>query len=168
MASVPQRTGGHQDKQASVALPLKRRRNRAKIKGRRVSGQFVMLPLAVIERFHGLSPAAVKLLIELFSQYNGRNNGDFTVAWSVMRRKGWRSQTTMHKALWELRCAGFVAQTRQGDKHKCSLYAVTWLRIDECGGKLDIQSSQVPLGWWRTGVPHDLAPTKRAPIKRCA
>jgi hypothetical protein len=41
-----------------------------------------MLPLAVIEqpRFRALEHKAVKLLLDLFAQFNGRNNGDFTAA----------------------------------------------------------------------------------------
>jgi len=42
-------------------------------------------------------------------------------------------------------------QTRQGWNNHCSLYAVTFHPIDECGGKLDINSSRTAFGWWKEG-----------------
>jgi hypothetical protein len=35
-----------------------------------------------------LSPFAVKLLMELLGQYRGDNNGDLTVAWTLMSKRG--------------------------------------------------------------------------------
>ena len=39
--------------------------------------------------FYTLPCRALKLLIDLYSQYNGRNNGDFCMAWSIMAKRGW-------------------------------------------------------------------------------
>ncbi|MGH8503836.1 MAG: hypothetical protein ACREVE_15495 [Gammaproteobacteria bacterium] len=96
-----------------------------------------------------LSAYAVKLLFDLFAQYYGSNNGDFSACWTLMRRRGWRSKGTLHKATKELRDTGWIAVARQGGRNKASLYAITFLPVDECGGKLDIAATVAPLGWWQ-------------------
>ena len=89
---------------------------------------------------------AVKLLTDLGRQYNGRNNGDFCAAYSVMRKRRWRSKSTLEEALEELIYYGFITLTRQGGRNKANLYALTWWAIDECKGKLDIQETKVQPG----------------------
>ena len=44
---------------------------------------------------------------------------------------------------------GMIELTRQGGLHCASLYAVTWLPIDECGGKLDVNATAVASGLWK-------------------
>jgi hypothetical protein len=65
-----------------------------------------------------------------------------------LRQRGSRSKTTLHKALRELLDSGLIVQTRQGSLHKCSLFALGWLAIDECGGKLEIKATARPLNYW--------------------
>lgn len=130
-------------------------RSRSKIKGRATSGGFLALPHAVLdsESFRGLSAYAVKLLIDIASQYRGQNNGDFTAAWSLMEKRGWKSRDTLGKALRELLEAGLIERTRDGGNPKqggagiCALYAMTWLAIDECKGKCT--PTRTPSGLWR-------------------
>ena len=124
---------------------------RWKSKGRRESGSFIALPVAILEspEYSRLNAPAVKLLIDLFSQFKGCNNGDFSAAWKLMNRRGWRSRDTLWRALNELLDKGFIVKTRQGSKRKCSLYGITWKPIDECNGKLDIVPTRVPLNSWR-------------------
>lgn len=131
-------------------------RNRQKMKGRREGGSFVIIPHAFFEceNYRSLSPRAVKLLFDLYSQYRGANNGDFTMAWSIMVSKGWTSKDQLHKARQELLASGFIVQTRQGWNNHCSLYGVTFLPIDDCKGKLDHAATLTPLGWWKEGKPH--------------
>lgn len=128
--------------------------NRIKAKGRRETGRFIPVPIAVVEhsKYARLKPRAVKLLFDLYSQYNGFNNGDFTAAFSVMRKKGWNSKDQLRKALLELLSAGFILQTRQGGKHQCSLFAVTFKSIDECKGKLDIAPTRTAPGHWKREI----------------
>jgi hypothetical protein len=99
-----------------------------------------------------LSGRAVKLLLDLFSQYNGHNNGAFYVAWRVLEKRGWRSRGTLTRALRELEASRFILKTRQGGKHKPSLYAVTWLPIDECRGQLDVAATRVAPNSWKKSV----------------
>jgi hypothetical protein len=96
-----------------------------------------------------LRPTAVKLLLDLFAQYKGKNNGDFCIAWKVMEKRGWRSRDTISNAEKELLAAGFIEKTRQGGRNRCNLYAVTWLAIDDCGGKLDVSATRVASNEWK-------------------
>ncbi len=137
---------------------MSRHSNRARelkaIQDRREKGHFVPFPLVVLrsEAFARLSAKAVKLLIDLLSQYNGTsNNGDFCAAWTIMARKGWRSRDTLGKALHELEETEFVTRTRQGGKHLASLYGVTFFNIDYCGGKLDVSPTKTPSSAWHKG-----------------
>lgn len=120
-------------------------------KGRRESGSFVALPHAVIagNEWAELSASAVKLLLDLYGQYRGKNNGDLTLAWSVMRSRGWKSKQTLYRAKDELLEGGWIICTRQGGRHIPSLYAVTWQAIDECGGKLDVAETRTAPGTWK-------------------
>ena len=122
-----------------------------RMKGRRVTWTFVQLPHHILEsnEFAELSNPAVRALLCLFGQYRGSNNGDFTAAWSVMQKRGWKSKGTLYRAIDDLLENGWILKTRQGGKNRCSLYAVTWLPIHECGGKLDVSVSKTPLGTWR-------------------
>jgi hypothetical protein len=96
-----------------------------------------------------LSHKAAHLLDNLVAQYNGSNNGDLSAAPKIMKLYGWTSQGSVHSALTELLALGFIEQTRQGGRNKCSLYALTWMAIDECGGKLDVPPTKVASNLWK-------------------
>lgn len=126
---------------------------RQKVLGRKDSGRFLALPCSVLDsqEYARLSAYAVKLLIDLASQYRGKNNGDLAAAWSLMSARGWRSRATLDKARRELEEGGWIVRTRQGGRHKPTLYALTFKGIDECAGKLDahIRPSPVALNTWK-------------------
>ena len=89
------------------------------------------------------------------------NNGDLCVAWGTtpkfkgMKDRGWRSKGTLYRSLRQLQDCGFIEQTRQGGKHRASLYAVTWQPIDERldpttkKHKLDAKPTFVAAGTWQ-------------------
>lgn len=143
-------------------------------KGRRGTDSFLMLPHALIEcaNWRAMSPYAVKLFIDLYGQYRGTNNGDFTAAWKIMRPKGWRSKATLQKALRELQWFGMIDLTRQGGLHRPSLYGVTFKPIDECRGKLDVPASRTPSRRWShpvgpfPGLARSHSPKTRVPARR--
>lgn len=132
-------------------------------KGRQKTAPFVGIPKAVLatDKYAQLSGWDVKLLLDLVSQYNGRNNGDLCVAWGTtpkfkgMKDRGWRSKGTLYRSLRQLQDCGFIEQTRQGGKHRASLYAVTWQPIDERldpitkKHKLDAKPTFVAAGTWK-------------------
>ncbi|MFZ5579257.1 MAG: hypothetical protein ACOZAQ_02165 [Pseudomonadota bacterium] len=128
-------------------------RSRYKSHGRKEGGTFTKLPhnVTTSEQFANLSAYAVKLLVDMLNQYQGKNNGDLSPSFTLMKRHGWSSKATLAKALAELEGKGFIVKTRQGGRHKASLYAVTWLGIDECDGKLERPARPVPLNYWREG-----------------
>ena len=81
--------------------------------------------------FVDLSPHACKLLLELAGQYRGNNNGNLTVAGSVVKNRGWKSRTTLWRCKAELIEAGFVYVTRKGHMPStCELLALTWFALD--------------------------------------
>jgi len=126
-------------------------RNRLRAKGRREFGPYVAMPKAILEseEYAALTAFEVKLLVDIYAQYNGRNNGDLHCAWTLMRKRGWNSQDTLNRALRGLMERDWIMRTRQGGKHRCSLFAVTWLPIDECNGKHDVGATVTAPGTWK-------------------
>ena len=105
------------------------------------------------ENFRTLTPRATKLLIDMASQFRGNNNGDLAATWSLLRTRGWNSKDQIAKGLEELLGRGWIVKCKQGMRIPPvpTLYALTWLAIDECGGKLDRSSTKAPLNYWRDG-----------------
>ena len=101
------------------------------------------------ENYIRLSSHAKVLLWEFCLRYNGYNNGDLCAAFSVLKKRGWRSKGTLSRALKELQEYGWIRVTRVGGKHRCALYALTFQAIDECKGKLDVASTTVASGDWK-------------------
>ena len=107
--------------------------NRSKFKGNKYTEPFVGIVRSVFDSpdFTALSPFACKLLLELAGQYRGDNNGNLTVAWSIVSKRGWRSRTTLYRAKKELIEAGFAYVTRKGHMPSvCELLALTWFPLD--------------------------------------
>lgn len=119
---------------------------RARHKGRRSTAPFLNIPKEVLssEAYLSLGGWEVKLLVDIASQFNGKNNGDLTAAYSVMRERGWNSTGTLNKARKALLDAGLIQETRSGGRHRCTLYAVTWRGINECKSKLDVKPTIAP------------------------
>ncbi|MEX2326317.1 MAG: hypothetical protein WD558_01175, partial [Pseudomonadales bacterium] len=59
-----------------------------------VRPSFAGIPRHVIQHpdYQALSGNAVKLLVDLAFQYRGKNNGDLTTAWHVLKHRGWKSR----------------------------------------------------------------------------
>jgi hypothetical protein len=113
-------------------------------------GPFLALPMALLHcpKFRMLSGNGIKLLLDIGSQYNGKNNGDLAAAWKIMRPKGWKSEATLNRAKVELLAAGFIAETRKGRlPNLCSLYGITWQPLN-VNPKLDCGLKGFPVGAW--------------------
>ena len=118
--------------------------------------QFLALPHQVIRSvaYRSISSHGAKLLIDLGVQYNGKNNGDLSAAFSVFKKdRGWRSSGTLSRAIKELIKYGLITKTRQGGKNQCSLYALTFRNIDPCNGKLDIEPTLHARNEWKEFEP---------------
>lgn len=119
------------------------------------AGAFVRLPLAVLKSraYIEASPHARMLLLDLAMQYRGNNNGDLSAAWSFMKERGWRSKETLTTAKRQLMDLQLIVETRMGARpNKASLYALTWLALDE-HPKLEITARQFPRGAYKLRDP---------------
>ena len=125
----------------------------SKSKGRTdAPGGFSGVPRVVMSHpdYKGLSGNGSKLLFELASQFKGKNNGDLTAAYGVLKHRGFNSKETVTRATHELIKSGLIIETRKGRFMNpgacCALYALCWQAIDECPGKnLDVAPSSKPL-----------------------
>ena len=124
-------------------------RTSPKAKGRKERGSFAGIPKVVMRHpdYIALSPNAKNLLLEFAFQFNGYNNGNLNAAWSNLNKRGWKSKTTLSKALKELLASNFIILTRTGyfqnPGKRCALYALTWRPINECPGKdLEVKSTE--------------------------
>lgn len=101
------------------------------------------------EGFSQLSAPATKLFNDLMSQYYGSNNGDLCASFKLMKKRNWKSKSSLSRAIQELLNAGFIELSREGGRNLCHLYALTTFAVDECNGKLDIK----PKSLWRKNEP---------------
>ena len=97
------------------------------------------------------SGVAIKILLFIYLQYNGNNNGDLSAPFSKAASLHVGSQTTWYKAIKELIAADLIMITRDpikkgfGNPHGlCALFAVTWQKIDECKGKINCAATLTP------------------------
>ena len=126
-------------------------KTRLNIKGRRNQGRFMGIPHIVLENpdYYNLSTKSKALLIEIAYQYNGKNNGDMTVARKILKARGWNRNATITSAIKELMTANLIVRTREGffqnPSSRCALYALSWHPIDVCDGKdLDVSPTITP------------------------
>lgn len=85
------------------------------------------------EQWGAMDALAQKLLSEIFSQYNGRNNGEFAAVQSELEQRchSWASRSVLSEKLKYLEQNGWIVRTRQGSRHDgCNLFAVTWWPVD--------------------------------------
>jgi len=122
---------------------------------KRGSGQFTSIRTDVLrsEAWANTSSWGTRLIMDLAAQYRGNNNGDLCMAWSVMKKRGWKSKDTLNRAKKELLSKKWIEVTRQGARKVASLYALTFWAIDQCSGKLDphICPRNKPKDTWKIG-----------------
>lgn len=114
-------------------------------------GGFAGIPRIVMDHsdYQGLSFTCKALLLDMAYQYRGNNNGDLTVVFAVLKRRGWKREATINNAVKKLLAANLVILTREGrfsnPGSRCNLYALTWQPVDECKGKgLEVQPTTTP------------------------
>ena len=124
--------------------------SRGQGKKRQPTRRFIQIPHDVLEHpdFYEANARCHSLIIYLLRQYNGRNNGDLNVAFSQLKKLGYRSSDTIRASVEECIQRGLIIRTRdakfQNPNAVCALYAVTWLGIDYCDRKLDVAHSIRP------------------------
>ena len=130
-------------------------RRRPQLTGKGGTHRFLALPDVVTksDAWGALSGNAVKFIVEIARQFSGANNGDLSAPWSKMKRRGFRSKSTLYEAGREATAAGFVVVTRQGGRHRtCTLYGITWKPVDDCAGKHDHPVETVASNLWKTEI----------------
>jgi hypothetical protein len=113
-----------------------------------------------------LSPHGLKMLIDLCSQLapNAGRNGDLSMAPCTMKARGWKSEASARSALMELQDAGLVVVSRQGQKRKCTLYAVTLWPLACDLSKIEIKHMAYTRTDWRgAGDARAVEPTEAQP-----
>jgi hypothetical protein len=128
-------------------------RRRRRQQGRRTDHSYLGIPHYIVRspEFGALEPWPLKLLLELAGNYNGKNNGDLSAAYSTLAKRGWRSPGTLSDALRRLLALGWIIRTRHGGRNRCALYAVSWWPIDACEGKwLEVRAESVPRHSWKS------------------
>ena len=112
-------------------------KRRMRKRGRKSEHSYLGIPHYIVRsgEFGRLDAWSVKLLIELAGNYNGKNNGDLSAAFKVLRARGWRSPGTLNATIKRLLAARWIIHTRKGGRNLCALYAITWWPIDYCEGK---------------------------------
>jgi len=127
---------------------------RPKYKGRGARRPFVMLPHWIMDapEFGALDGSALKLLMDFARCYNGKNNGDFSVANLPPGR--WRSDQKRVRAIRILLLSRWLLKTRQGGLGLGpDLFAITWWPIDACDGKHSHAPETAASNLWREKTP---------------
>lgn len=124
---------------------------KALAKSKRQSEPFIQIPSLVLDSaaYADLSYSARAVLVEILYFYRGNNNGSIFLASSILNKRGIK-KNTFTKALKELIAHGFIYQTRRGGSVSgvCSLFAITWKRINKADGQFLSQFvSNAYLNW---------------------
>jgi hypothetical protein len=79
--------------------------------------------------FRKLDRTSKLLLLHLFTQYNGYNNGKLQATLNWLRREfNWgNSPRSLAKAIQELVVSGFIREERHWSRARSALYSLTWL-----------------------------------------
>ena len=123
-------------------------------KNSKTKGRWFGIPRYVVnsESWAKLKAPEVKLLVDVYLQYNGYNNGNLSACHTLMKKRGW-AKSSLYRSFKKLIYSGFLVVTRQGMKVRGmpTLVAITWYGIDEPNkGHYDfgINPHTVPLSYW--------------------
>lgn len=97
--------------------------------GRSVPEQFMQLPYSMVQSdaWRSLSGPALKILIELYSRFNGKNNGLLSLSYADAAKKLALGHATIGRAFDELQVKGFVRLIKRGHWYgrKAAEWAIT-------------------------------------------
>jgi hypothetical protein len=120
-------------------------------KHKKGKGHFAGIPSNVMRHpdYINLGANSKVLLFEFSLQYFGKNNGKLCAVFSQMKKRGFKSETTLRKAIKELLDLKLITLTKVGmyghGKRLPNYYAITWQPIDDVKGfDMDIPSTITP------------------------
>ncbi|QWD86081.1 hypothetical protein AOC19_04275 [Polynucleobacter asymbioticus] len=121
------------------------------------NGAVIVIPHYVLNSsaYKTLSGNAIRLMIDIAMQYNGRdNNGSLLASWRYMsERRGWTSAGSLKKALDELLEHQLIFKTVQGHRpNKASWFAICWVALQITKG-IDVKVQDFPRGAYAHWVP---------------
>jgi hypothetical protein len=124
---------------------------RPKFKGnanKRDGSRFLLLPWVVLDSpgYRAASHTARSLLIDIFRQYTGHNNGKLVACAKHLRPLGWKSNNTVLAAVRQLIDCGLLVEVRKGGfPNTAAWFAVTWADLDVFDG-VDINPKRFARG----------------------
>ena len=109
------------------------------------------------ENYAKLNSNSVKLMFDLWMQFDGKNNGALDAAMSILKPYGWNNNKTLARSIAQLIKYGFIERTRKYTIRDPALYAFTWWKIDECLAKygycihdvLPTENPRRPIETWK-------------------
>jgi len=114
-------------------------RLKSKTGAKRDAGPCHIVPDAVLDcsSYLALSGRATKLLMDMFRQYSGFNNGKLVAVEAyLMGERGWTSKDQIQEALKELTESEppLLIRTRKGSRGKAAWYMLAWYELDVRSG----------------------------------
>lgn len=113
--------------------------------------RFVALPYVVIDSpaYRAATPLAIKLLLDIARQENSKNNGALVACATYLKPRGWRSKSSITRALRELLELGLLVETRKGARpNRAAWFAITWKGLARTQG-LDIDPAKFRRGLYK-------------------
>ena len=106
-------------------------------KDKRDGDRYLALPHVVIDSpsYRELGYPARALLIDIARQYTGSNNGRLVACAKYLKPFGWNSNSTVTRALVELKEARLLIETRMGMRpNRAAWFALGWYQLDATTG----------------------------------
>ena len=123
-------------------------------KDKRDGDRYLALPHVVIDSlsFRELGYPARSLLIDIARQYTGSNNGRLVACAKYLKPLGWNSNSTVTRALMELKAAGLLIETRMGMRpNRAAWFALGWYQLDATSG-MDIDPRTFRTGGYKVAA----------------
>lgn len=103
----------------------------------------IQIPHRILEdpRFIALPPSALRLLLAVLMQFNGKNNGHMQMSRGYLKEKrDWHSAGTISNAKKALLESGLVIETQPKffgrDGRACARFGIAWLQLHYMDGQL--------------------------------
>lgn len=123
-------------------------------KDKRDGDRYLALPHVVIDSpsYRELGYPARALLIDIARQYTGSNNGRLVACAKYLKPLGWNSNSTVTRALVELKSAGLLIETRMGMRpNRAAWFALGWYQLDATDG-MDIDPRTFRTGGYKVAA----------------